>query len=81
MKAKKLNANVMEREVENLKDDLDYARLVQGDLDHARFEVAETLELIDAVQGVCESNESSRVPKAVLDMIKGKLLVALETNT
>ncbi len=71
MKAKKLNAKMMEREMENLKDDLD----------HARFEVAETLELIDAVQGVCDSNESSRVPKAVLDMIRGKLLVAMETNT
>jgi hypothetical protein len=71
MKAKKLNAKMMERGVENLRDDLD----------HARFEVGETRELIDAVQGVCDDNESSRVPRAVLDMIKGKLLVAMETYT
>jgi hypothetical protein len=76
MKAKKLNAKMMDREVENLRE---YLGDTLDDLDHARFEVAETLELIDAVQGVCES--TPRIPKAVLDMIKGKLLVALETNT
>jgi hypothetical protein len=67
--AKKLDAKMKEREVENLKDDLD----------HARLEVAETIELIDAIQDKCDS--TPRISKAVLDMIKGKLLVALETNT
>ncbi len=75
MKAKKLNAKMMEREVENLRE---YLGDTRDDLDHARFEVAETLELIDAIK---DCGSTPRISKAVLDMIKGKLLVALETNT
>ncbi len=76
MKAKKLNAKMRERIVKNLKDDLDHTR---DDLDHARFEVAETIELIEVIQDkVCDS--TPRIAKAALEMIKGKLFVALDDS-
>jgi hypothetical protein len=55
---------------------LTYVERLKDDLDHTRFEVAETIELIDVIRGrVCET---PRLAKAALDMIKGKLFVALD---